>query len=281
MTKTIGDVLSDAKQRIAPISASFSLDAQLMLAHVIGENRAHVIVHPERMLTSEQVEQYEKLVARRADGEPIAYILGSRAFYDREFIVTPAVLIPRPETEHLLEMALDFVKEGHSPVTVVDVGTGSGALAITLAANAPQATVHAIDISPDALAIAKLNAQENEVDIIFHQGNLLQPLIDQEIRVDLVMANLPYIASEEVPILAVSKHEPRLALDGGPDGLDLIRELMKQVPLSVNSGGLILLEIGAEQGAETRLLVEEMQMNYTIAIHKDYAGHDRVVWISL
>jgi release factor glutamine methyltransferase len=281
MTETIGDVLADAKQRIAPISASASLDAQLMLAHVIGENRAHIIVHPERMLTSEQAEQYEKLVARRADGEPIAYILGSRAFYDREFIVTPAVLIPRPETEHLLEMALDFVKEGHSPVTVVDVGTGSGALAITLAANAPQAIVHAIDISPDALAIAKLNAQENEVSITFHQGNLLQPLIKKEIRVDLVMANLPYIASEEVPILAVSKHEPRLALDGGPDGLDLIRELMKQVPLSVNSGGLILLEIGAEQGAETRLLVEEMEMDYKIEIHKDYAGHDRIVWISL
>ena len=279
---TIYDLLTDAKKRITPISPTASLDAQLLLAEVLGCNRAHIIAYPEEIVPPEQAAQIETMVARRADGEPIAYILGRRAFYDREFIVTPAVLVPRPETEHLLEIALKFVRARHAvpqQTTAVDIGTGSGALAVTLAANAPQATVYATDISPDALKIAQLNAEKNAAKVTFFQGDLLQPLIDQNIQVDLIMANLPYITTGDMQHLAVSKHEPHLALDGGDDGLDLLRRLLAQAPSVIQPGGMILLEIGTEQGAATQQLAQDMQTPRQVTVHKDYAGHDRVVEI--
>jgi len=274
----IRQVLADAKARFVPVSPSASLDAQLLLAEVLGVSRAHVIAHPEKVLTTTQTTQIEQWVTRREAGEPIAYILGRRAFYDREFIVSPAVLIPRPETEHLLELALDYVKL-HPDAVCVDVGTGSGALAVTLAAHAPQAIVHAVDVSVDALAIANKNAANHQVDVQFHQGNLLQPLIDAGITVDLVMANLPYIATDEMRTLAVSKHEPHLALDGGPDGLDLFRELLRQVPGPCAPDALILLEIGADQGVSVLQLAQQMLSPKSVWVVKDYAGLDRVVCI--
>ena len=290
----IRDVLSDAKQRIAPVSDSASLDAQLLLAEVLGCSRAHIIAHPEKSLAREQSSQYESLVARRAGGAPIAYILGRKAFYDREFIVPPAVLIPRPETEHLLELALAFVEQRAAednnpdrdeatlrPVTVVDIGTGSGALAVTLAARIPQAAVYATDISPEALAVAQENAARYNTVITFFLGDLLQPLIERHLKIDLVIANLPYIATGEIGALAVGKHEPHLALDGGADGLDLVRRLLVQAPLVVNPGALILLEIGAQQGEATRQFAQEKLKPRAVHIHQDYAGLDRVVAIWL
>lgn len=277
---SIHEMLTAAKRRIALVSDTASLDAQLLLAEVLDCNRAHLIAHPERILTPEQAALYERMVARRAQGEPVAYILGRKAFYDREFIVTPAVLIPRPETEHLLEFALEFLAtwQKDTPPVVVDVGTGSGALAVTLAAHVPGAKVYATDISPDALRVARMNAEKYGVTLTFLEGDLLAPLIERAIRVDVIMANLPYIASGEVNTLAVSKHEPRLALDGGADGLDSIRRLLEQAPSVVKPGGGILLEIGAGQGADVAKLAT--QLAYAATLHKDYAGHDRVVAIS-
>jgi release factor glutamine methyltransferase len=292
---TVRDLLTDAKRRIAPVSTSASLDAQLLLAEVLGCDRAHILAHPETVLTPAQVAQVQAFVARRAGSEPMAYILGRKAFYDREFVVTPAVLIPRPETEHLLEMALAFVRQHPAlddalsrgqalpcPATetlnVVDVGTGSGALAVTLA-HAPGATVYATDTSPDALAVARLNAQKHNVEVVFFEGDMLLPLIEADIRVDLIMANLPYIATDDMPALAVSKHEPHQALDGGAEGLDLIRRLLSQAPGVIRTGGMILLEIGADQGAAVQQLAQEMPTPPSVTVHKDYAGQDRVVRI--
>lgn len=278
---TIRDVLSDAKARIAPVSSSPGLDATLLLAAVLDCSRAHVIAHPEKSLTTGQVERYEQLIARRSTGEPVAYLLGRRAFYDREFIVTPSVLIPRPETEHLLEIALAQAQTRTQPV-VVDAGTGSGALAVTLAANVPQAQVYATDISPDALEVAAQNAREQHTPVSFFQGDLLEPIIERGIRADIVMANLPYIATGDLAELMVARHEPLLALDGGADGLDLVRRLLSQIPAACADDALILLEIGADQGAATVQLVRAQLENVkSVDLTRDYAGHDRVVSVRL
>jgi release factor glutamine methyltransferase len=277
---TIGDALQDAKGRLVAVSNSASLDAQLLLAEVLAVNRAHILAHREKVLTPDQTQNYASLVARRDQGEPIAYILGRKAFYDRDFVVTPAVLIPRPETEHLLEIALAYAHD-HPHATFVDVGVGSGAIAVTLAANVPSATVYATDISPDALAVATKNAEIHQANIQFFAGDLLAPLIEQNLRVNCVMANLPYIKSGELPSLDVSKFEPKLALDGGADGLDDIRRLLAHCPIVCRPNALILLEIGADQGEATRKLAMESLAPQSVEIIKDLAGHDRVARIQL
>jgi release factor glutamine methyltransferase len=277
---TVGEALQEARRRIEAASDSASQDAQALLGEVLSENRAYLLAHPERQLTPEQFDRFDAMVNRCAAGEPLAYILGRRAFYDREFVVSPAVLIPRPETELLLEEALGNVRS-RPQATVVDVGTGSGALAVTLAANCPQAQVYATDISPEALAIAQKNAAIHHAQVTFLQGSLLRPLIDQSVQVDVVMANLPYIASDDVPALDVSRYEPLLALDGGADGLDLIRKLVNQIPAVCRPQGLVLLEIGADQGERALRLVQEKLLPRETRIIRDYAGLDRVVRVRL
>jgi release factor glutamine methyltransferase len=187
------------------------------------------------------------------------------------------VLIPRPETELLLERALGYV-EAHPRAVVADVGTGSGALAVTLAANCPEATVYAIDISEAALDVARRNAETHGVTerVTFLHGDLLAPILVRGIKLDVVMANLPYIASDEVPRLDVSRYEPTLALDGGADGLILVRRLLAQLPQASTPGALALLEIGADQGAASLALVGD-----TAHIVKDYAGLDRILVLTM
>jgi release factor glutamine methyltransferase len=239
----------------------------VLLAEILGVSRAHLLAYGETSVSSEHAQQYQAWIERRVMGEPVAYILGHKAFYDRELIVSPAVLIPRPETELLLELALTLVKQ-----SAVDVGTGSGALAVTLAALRPEVTVYAVDVSPEALAIARQNQQ---APVTFFEGDLLMPLIERGIKVDLIMANLPYIAHDEVPTLAVSHYEPILALDGGQDGLTLIRRLLEQAPQVCLPGAWVLLEIGADQGAAMKELAQPIAQEVTIL--QDYAGLDRIV----
>lgn len=276
MTQTIAQALKFAKSQIESDSAS--LDAQVLLGEIIRQERAYLLAHPEHPLTEEQQARYVEWIRRRASGEPVAYIIGRRAFYDREIAVTRDVLIPRPETELLLEQALAFIHE-HPSASAVDVGTGSGALAVTLAAHSPKAQIYATDISPTALATARYNGFLNHVNVTFFEGDLLEPLISREIRVDVVMANLPYIGTEELATLAVSRHEPRLALDGGADGLDVIRRLIAQIPAVCNPGALILLEIGADQGDAALKLAQSTLSAQKAEILKDYAGLDRIIKI--
>lgn len=288
MSAGLGELLREAKARLTPVSASPGLDAQLIAAHVLGESRAHVIAHPEKPLSEAQVAQFTALIDRRAEGEPVAYLLGRRAFYDREFAVSPAVLVPRPETEHLVEAALDAI--AGRPLRVVDVGTGSGAIALTIKGNAPQTQVFATDISEAALGVARRNAIEQGLaeGITFLHGDLLHPLIERGVRVDVVLANLPYIASAELDTLAVVRHEPRLALDGGPDGLDPFRHLFLQMQQVLALPGtfaglpLSLLEIGADQGEAAASLARETLASAGIPpqevdVLPDLAGRDRVL----
>ncbi len=277
---TIFKTLQNAKARLAPITDTASLDAQILLAHVLGESRAHVIAHRERLLTDDQSARFEALISRREAGEPIAYIIGKRAFYDRAFIVSPAVLIPRPETEHLVESALEFGRK-FLKLTAIDIGTGSGAIIVTLKANLPHIVAYATDISPDALDIARQNADLSNVDITFYTGDLLQPAIDRGLTANLITANLPYIETDDLRTLEVRKYEPHLALDGGVDGLDLVRRLLTQCPQVCAEGAQILLEIGAKQGETVRELAQSLLNPRAVDIINDYAGHDRVVKIQL
>lgn len=274
---TIRDILQDAARRFEPVSESPRLDAQLLIAETLGVSRAHVLAHPERTLTPEETQQIHTWIDRRATGEPIAYILGRRAFYDRELIVTPDVLIPRPETEHLLEAALDFAA-GRS-LTAVDVGTGSGALAVTFRALNPAADVFAVDISEAALAVAQHNAERQGVAITFLQGDLLEPIIAQGLAVDLVMANLPYIDQKTLNTLDVARHEPWHALNGGTDGLEVFRRFMPQARQVCTPYACILLEIGADQGEAVPQIARQHFPRAAIHVSQDLAGLDRLVHI--
>lgn len=271
---TIRSALHAARARLAT-SDSAHLDAQTLLMHVLQVERAFLFAHADYALDSAQMSDFQSKLMRRAAGEPIAYIIGVRGFYDLDLAITPDVLIPRPETELLLEEALRLTSST-SEASIADIGTGSGALAIALKRQRPQWSVYATDISADALTVAQLNAAGHGVDVAFFEGNLAQPLIDRGIKADLLLANLPYIATDDLSSLDVSRWEPRLALDGGADGLDLIRELLSQLPSVCNPGARVLLEIGADQGhAVARLVRERLDAQSTVL--PDYAGLDRIV----
>jgi release factor glutamine methyltransferase len=190
------------------------------------------------------------------------------------------VLIPRPETELLVDNALGFARS-RLPCVAVDVGTGSGAIAVTVAANCPTAAVYAVDVSPAALDIARQNAEVGQAQVTFLQGDLLTPLLEHDIRIDLLMANLPYIARGDLPGLAVSRYEPLLALDGGEDGLDLVRRLLDQSPAVCKPGARILLEIGADQGAAAMALAQKILPDAAVQVLQDYAGLDRIIQADL
>jgi release factor glutamine methyltransferase len=253
------------------------LDAELLLAHVLGCGRVQLLSRWRDDLTSAEAEQFAALLARRAAHEPAAYLLGRRAFYDVELVVTRDVLIPRPETEHLVEAALAWAVE-HPPRRVVDVGTGSGALAVTLARHLPEARVVAVDLSAAALAVAARNVARYGLAerVALLQADLLSALGEP---CDLIVANLPYIPQAEIATLApeVATYEPRLALDGGADGLALIRRLLAQAPRLLATPGLLLLDIDHRQADAVVALAAERLPGARVTVLRDLAGLPRVV----
>lgn len=270
---TLRAALNRARLTLSP-SDSADLDAQTLLAHVLGVDRSFLVARSEMPLTADQSARFLTAVDRRAAGEPVAYITGAKGFYDIELRVSPAVLIPRPETELLLEAALRLT-ECEAGSIVADIGTGSGALAIAFARQRPAAKVYASEISWAALEIARGNAERNGAQVSFLEGDLAAPLIKRSLRVNMLMANLPYIATGDLAALEVSRFEPRLALDGGADGLDLIRRLLTQIPSVCAEGAWALLEIGAEQGEAVANLVRD-RVGARCDIMQDYAGLDRI-----
>ncbi len=276
---TIRDALKSAYAQLAR-SSTPRLDAQVLLCEVLKVEKSYLVAFDERELAPAELHAFARMLARREAGEPIAYIRGTAEFYGLEFAVSPDVLIPRPETEHLVEAALQWGHQRDSRVAA-DIGTGSGAIAVTVAKHLPGCAMHAVDVSEAALTLAQRNARANGVTMTFHQGHLAQPLIEVGMRVDLLLANLPYIRSDELPTLEVSQHEPLSALDGGADGLDFIRELLGQVPQVCEAGALILLEIGAEQGRAVADFARKTLQPSSVQVMQDYAGLDRVVRIAL
>ena len=267
--------LGRAQLRNSPTPA---LDARLLLAHVVEREYAWLIAHDEDALTAAQSLAYDRLLDRAAAGEPIPYLTGHAPFFDLDFMVSPAVLIPRPETEQLVERALGWAR-GRGPLRAVDVGTGSGCIAVTLARHLPATEVAAVDVSAAALALAQTNvARHAPGRVAFIRGDLLSAFTS---GFDLIAANLPYVTHEEWTTLpdGVKSFEPALALDGGSDGLDLIRALLPQAAERLRPGGLVLLEIGWRQGAAAAALARESFPAARVEVHPDFAGHDRIVLI--
>ena len=259
-----------------------SLDAQVLLAHVTGRSRAWLLSHPEVSLTLEQEKTIETAVQKLQSGLPLPYVLGHWEFFGLDFNVTPDVLIPRPETELLIETALAQIRT-HPKLypRFLDIGTGSGIIPITLATHVPHAELVATDISSAALEIARINAEKHGVSerIRFIEADLL-PGDLQISTFDLVTANLPYIPSETLKTLDIFGKEPTLALDGGPDGLDLIRRLLAALTANMATGSSILLEIEDRQGLAVKVLAREAFPVADIQVKKDLAGHDRLAVIN-
>lgn len=242
-------------------------EARLLLAAATGFSEASVLAFPERDLSQESATRYLDFVARRAAGEPIAYILGRKEFYGLELVVTPAVLIPRPETELLVDLALE-----RRPASIVDLGTGSGAIALALKRHLPATRVVAVDASAAALEVARRNAVKHNVEIELRHGRWFEPLAGE--RFEAIVANPPYVAVGD-PHLAELPHEPRLALEAGPDGLDAIRLIAREAPAHLLPGGWLLLEHGAGQHAAVRAALEAAGLE-TREGWPDLAGIPRV-----
>lgn len=270
---TIRSAMSAAQDVLAARETP-DLDAQVLLGHILKVGRSYLFTHGERKLNRAQQRALRTVLERRAAGEPVAYIVGVKGFYDIDLLVTPAVLIPRPETELLLEEALRLTVD-RLDLTAADIGTGSGALAVAFARQRPLSAVYASDISGGALGIARRNAARNNARVQFLLGDLATPFIERGIQLDLLLANLPYIPSADLARLEVSRYEPRAALDGGADGLRPIAQLLAQLPHVCNPGARILLEIGADQAESVAALVRQC-CGVPCAILPDYAGLDRI-----
>lgn len=252
------------------------MDAQVLLARVLGKTRAWVLAHPEAVLSINEDTILHAYLERLQKGEALPYVLGEWEFYDLVFSLTPQVLIPRPETELLVDEALKWLGAARPNRLACDVGTGSGCIAVTLAAHFPDLHVLAVDISLAALQVAASNAERHSVSgqIDFLQNDLLKGIGG---HFDLICANLPYIPSPVLEGLAVSKKEPQLALNGGLDGLDLIRKLLKGAPGKLTPGGLLLLEIEASQGKAVLELAREAFPGSNPKVLADLAGLDRLL----
>ncbi len=278
---TVGRALISAAQRLGETNSETArLDSQVLLAHVLRQNRSWLFAHHEYELSEGDCRRYADLITRRRRREPVAYLLGRKEFYGLEFGVDQRVLIPRPETELLVDLVLAQISDRVGrPVVVADIGTGSGAIAITVAMHAPEAKVYGIDISRDALDVA----EENKRRLIpdggpeFLEGDLLSPLPEPA---DVIVANLPYIADEEYSGLQsdVRDYEPRLALKAGAEGLDLIERLLEQLPDRVQARGAALLEISPRQGEVVQRMAQELRPKPSyVGLRRDYSGQVRMV----
>jgi release factor glutamine methyltransferase len=264
------------------------LDAQILLCSVLDKERSYLYMYPERELDTAQEARWQELLARRAQGEPVAYLTRHKEFYGLDFTVDRRVLIPRPETEILVEAALAICQQrltnGQIPL-VADIGTGSGAIPVSIAVHERRLPyLYAIDVSPDALAVARLNCQRHHVDERVHllQGDLLAPLPESA---DLLLANLPYVGTDEQSTMLpdVLSYEPHLALFSGTEGLDLLERLLREASqgTKLSTGAAILLEIGYRQREPLTHLASELWPHARITCLRDLAGWDRVLQIEI
>lgn len=269
------DLLKKARADLAKRSDTPDLDAQLLLMHASGKTKTWLWTYPEIPLDETVRRDFLDLLDRYLRGEALPYLLGSWEFYGRSFHVTPAVLIPRPETELLIETALQRLNQVES-AAVLDVGTGSGCIAITIAKEKPAAAVIGVDVSLAVLKIARINTHRHDVS---RQVRLVCSDLTAAVTgyYDLVCANLPYIPTRKLADLAVAASEPHLALDGGSDGLLPIRRLIADLKRLLWPGGWVLLEIEAQQGPVVQQLLEAKYPGRQARVRKDLAGHDRLV----
>lgn len=286
---TIQEALTRATTQLAEAEVlTPRLDAQVLLSHILGKERVALLTYPERSLSEAQAEQFQRLVERRALREPVAYLTGHKEFYGLDFLVDRRVLIPRPETELLIDAALQIIRArldaGRMPF-VADIGAGSGAIPIVLAVTEPRLPyLYAVDLSQDALEVARLNCQRHHVSdrVRLLHGDLLAPLPEP---VDIITANLPYVGDEEAALLApdVITYEPRLALFSGPRGLDLLNRFFTETRQSdkLQAHAVLLLEIGYAQREPLTAIIQTLWPRAAVTVEQDYAGWDRLLKVEL
>lgn len=298
---TIGELLGSAAARLREAgSETARLDAEVLLVSVVGGDRTALIAHPERVVGDDAAARYEAAIARRSAGEPVAYIRGLKEFYGLAFAVDRRALIPRPESELLVEAARSEVMArlvdpsrppaaaGERPVRVADVGTGSGAIAIALAVELRRRNVElgrdvriiATDASAAAIELARENAVGHAVadGVRFYEADLLPPVLPDEAHLDVIVANLPYVMTDVIPTLPVAaSFEPLAALDGGSDGLDVIRALLARLPDVLAPAGVALLEIGSDQGETAPATAREVLPDWVARVEPDIADLPRLL----
>jgi release factor glutamine methyltransferase len=279
-----------AQLRAAKVPSS-ALAAELLLMHALGRDRTWLYTHPESELDTSAAGNYFGLIARRAAGEPTQYLTGKQEFWGFEFEVTPAVLIPRPETEHVIEVALERLGsrgikinmrtgEPSPPLRIADVGTGSGCLAVALAHELPHAEIFATDISAAALEVAFRNATRHRVAsrVRFLEGDLLRPVPPSPGSFDLIVSNPPYVAQDSAATLAreVREHEPHAALFGGPSGIEMYARLVQEAGELLRSGGVLVLELGYDSAQHVRAILVAQRHWVNVSVTNDLAGIPRV-----
>lgn len=274
---TIRQSLHAATDRLAAVSSSPRLDAEILLAHVLGRSRTWLFTEDQREIPAAEQQRFDELIARRAALEPIAYIIGQREFWGLNLLVDRRVLVPRPETETLVELALQQAPRDRS-ITIADIGTGSGAIAIALASELPLSEVLAVDVSLDALEVARSNIARfglaDRISVLHGDG--LEPL---SYPVDLLVSNPPYMLMERVDA-NVQRWEPHLALlGGGAHGFDLPARLIDRLPMYLKAGGAALFEIGEWQGKLAQEYAARVFPGAAVSLHADLWGHDRFLLI--
>ena len=282
----LGDALQSATQTLLRKGIDdASAEAEILLGHVLGMSKTQLYTEPEKALTSTEISQLWSLIQRRLNHEPAAYILGHCEFYGIDLLLDCHTFIPRPETELLVEQAVELAHRISQPgkgITIADVGTGCGAIAVSLAMALPQAQIYATDISARALQVAEMNCQRHAVSshVELLQGNLLEPLSQP---VDMIVANLPYIKDCEFKDLSpeIIDFEPTSALAGGLDGLDEIQRMLEQMPGKLSREGSFLLEIGQGQGRVVTSLIKGQFQQANIELISDLGGIERVVKVRL
>jgi release factor glutamine methyltransferase len=259
------------------------LDSQVLLSHIVGHPRTWLLAHLDAPLTPLQVDSAKEAFSQLQAGIPLPYILGHWEFFGLDLNVSKDVLIPRPETELLVEKAIAWVKASPQRTSIADIGTGSGVIAVSLATQLPDVHILATDISPAALNVAQSNARKFNVEkqIDFIECDLLPTFDLQPLTFNLICANLPYIPTQTLHELPIYGREPTLALDGGPDGLDVYRRLLKLAPKRLAPHSMMLFELEASQGTKAFNLAYDMLDEVSIQLHQDFSGHDRLLEINL
>ena len=277
---TIGEAVHAAAQRLRDAAEDDArLEAEVLLAHATGIDRTHVLARLHDELPSDHARAFDALVARRAAREPLAYIVGRREFYGIDIVCAPGALIPRPETEMLVDLTLEEIERRGRDVRIVDVGTGSGAIAVAIAVNAPGVRIVASDASEEALAIARRNVEANDLAarVTLRRASLLEDAG----MCDVIVANLPYVSEHEWPELQpeIREHEPRGSLVGGERGTEVIEKLIGQAPAHLAAGGVLAAEIGETQAEHLLSCACRFFRDADAYVMKDFAGRDRVLVI--
>jgi release factor glutamine methyltransferase len=278
----VWEALQQGRRLLSQISDEGDIEAEMLLRECLSLDRTRLYARLGEELSTEQEESYRGLIVRRMVYEPAAYIVGHKEFFGLEFEVTPAAIIPRPETELLVEIAIEFLRRQPDipGLQIADIGTGSGIIAVSIAHSVPEARVVAVDLSADALALAQRNAERHRVQrrIRFVQGDMLAPL---DTGLGVIAANLPYVRTsdwEQLP-REIREYEPRDGLDGGPDGLQAITRLLQQAPSHLAPGGMLLAEIGDTQGWAAADMAREAFPSACVEVRRDLSGRDRVLTV--